>query len=117
MHNDNAVDEVIVLSYNKTQGGMVSLDQIAHSFTVKRKTKRWLLVIFFNMLDLTGVAARVVWSWAFPTNHNTHQNNRQQFLIQVAKELVFEQLKHREPAAKTINLPYRLNLEAVLESL
>ena len=51
MH-DNAVDEesgkpVIVLSYNKTKGGMDSLDQMAHSFTVKRKTKKIAIGHFF----------------------------------------------------------------------
>ncbi|KAK3797518.1 hypothetical protein RRG08_054549 [Elysia crispata] len=69
------------------------------------------------MIDIAGVAARVVWSRAFPINRFTHQDNRQQFLIQVSKELVFEQVKRRAAAAKTMNFPYRLNLEGVLESL
>lgn len=122
MHSDTAVDEEsgkpeIVLTYNKTKGGVDSLDQMAHSFSVKRKTKRWPLVIVFNMIDLAGVAARVVWSQAFPTDRYAHQDNRQQFLIQVAKELVLEQVKRRAAQTKTMNLPYRLNMEAVLKSL
>ena len=90
---------------------------MAHSsFTVKRKTKRWPSIIFFNMVDLAG-SSRVVWSRAFPTNRYDHQDNTQAFLIQVAKEVVFEQVKRRTAATKTVSLPYRLNLEAVLESL
>lgn len=122
MHHDTSVDEEsgkpeIILSYNKTKGGVDAMDQMAHSFTVKRKTKRWPLVIFFDMVDLAGIAGRVVWSQAFPTNRFAHRDNRQLFLIQVAKELVFEQVKRRAAVVKTLNLPYRLNLEAVVKSL
>ena len=63
---------------------------------------------FFNMVDLARVAVtsvRAEWSRAFPTNRYVHQDYRQQFLIQVAKELVLEQVKRRAAAAKTINLP------------
>ncbi|GFO48690.1 PiggyBac transposable element-derived protein 4 [Plakobranchus ocellatus] len=83
-----------------TKGGVDSVEQMAHSFTVQRKTTKCLLVFFCNMVD---IAERVVWSQAFPTNCFTHQDNRQLFLIQVAKQLAFDQVKRREAAAKTLN--------------
>ena len=39
------------LTYNKTKGGVDAENQMAHAFTTERKTKRWPLVIFFNILD------------------------------------------------------------------
>ncbi|GFO16990.1 hypothetical protein PoB_004349500 [Plakobranchus ocellatus] len=69
------------------------------------------------MIGCAGVAARVVWSKKVPRNCYAQPDNRQQFLIQLAKELVFDQVKRRAVAAKTMNLPYRINLETVLDSL
>ncbi|GFO24262.1 PiggyBac transposable element-derived protein 4 [Plakobranchus ocellatus] len=122
MHNDCAVDEEsgkpeIVLSYIGTKGGVDSLDQMAHSFSIKKRTKIWPFVVFFNMIDCAGVAAKVVWSKKVPRNCYAQSDNRQQFLIQLAKELVFDQVKRRAVAAKTMNLPYRINLDTVLDSL
>ncbi|GFO01311.1 PiggyBac transposable element-derived protein 4 [Plakobranchus ocellatus] len=62
-------------------------------------------------------AARVVCSKKIYRNCYAQPDNRQQFLIQLAKELVFDQVKRRAVAAKTMNLPYRINLETVLDSL
>ncbi|GFO05432.1 hypothetical protein PoB_003193700 [Plakobranchus ocellatus] len=69
------------------------------------------------MIGCAGVVARVVWSKKFPTNRYAQPDNRQQFLIQLAKEVVFDQVKRRAVAVKTMNLPYRINLETVLDSL
>ena len=60
----------IVLKYNQTKevGGVDTMDQMAHTFTAKRKSRRWPLVQFFNILDISTIAARIVYSRKFPND-------------------------------------------------
>ena len=53
MHNEADIHEEserkkpeIVMKYNATKGGADTLDQMAHSFSIRRKTKRWQMVYF-----------------------------------------------------------------------
>ncbi|GFO37300.1 PiggyBac transposable element-derived protein 4 [Plakobranchus ocellatus] len=48
----------IVLIYNKSKGGKDTMDQMAYAFT--EKTKRWQLVVLFNIIDLSTNATRVI---------------------------------------------------------
>ena len=52
--------------YNSTKSGVDTLDQMAHCYTTKRKTNRWPVVMFFNMIDVAGIAANISWSLKFP---------------------------------------------------
>lgn len=106
----------IVLAYNKTKGGVDALDQMAHAFTVKRKTKRWPLVIFFNMVDLSTIAARVIWQAKLPEDKLSHEDNRQLFIIAAAREFVIQQIQRRT-AVPTLNLPIKQNMDSVLKTL
>lgn len=106
----------IVLTYNKTKGGVDALDQMAHAFTVKRKTKRWPLVIFFNIIDLSTIAARVIWQARLPDDKLSHDDNRQLFIIAIAREMVLEQVQRRA-SIPTLNLPIKQNIDTVLKSL
>ena len=72
MHDDAAVDDTpkrkpeMVLYYNRTKGGVDKMDQLAHTYTVKRRTKRWPLVVFMNLLDIAAIAAYTAWTVKFP---------------------------------------------------
>ncbi|GFN81878.1 PiggyBac transposable element-derived protein 4 [Plakobranchus ocellatus] len=48
----------IVLTYNKSKGGVNTMDQMAYAFT--ERTKRWLLVALFNITDLSTNDTRVI---------------------------------------------------------
>lgn len=52
----------IVRHYNRTKGGTDTFDQLCHSFTVSRRTKRWPLRIFFGILDQAIVNSRILLS-------------------------------------------------------
>uniref|UniRef100_A0A915ENP4 PiggyBac transposable element-derived protein domain-containing protein n=1 Tax=Ditylenchus dipsaci TaxID=166011 RepID=A0A915ENP4_9BILA len=52
----------IVTDYNATKGGVDTLDQMVRTYSTKRKTCRWPMVIFYNMLDIAAVNAFVIWS-------------------------------------------------------
>lgn len=62
MHDTGVVDRTpenqkkkpeIVLFYNATKGAVDTVDKMAHAYTVKRRTKRWPMVMFFNIIDVT----------------------------------------------------------------
>ena len=57
---------VIITHYNQTKSGMDNLDHSAGLFSVKRKTRRWPLVLFFNMLDVGAIASFVIWIANYP---------------------------------------------------
>ncbi|GFR78630.1 PiggyBac transposable element-derived protein 4, partial [Elysia marginata] len=100
MHNKPEVSEnngkpEILMAYNKTKGGVDAMDQMAHTFTVKQKTKRWPLVIFFNIIDLSSIAARAVYRMKFSTSNLSHEDNRQAFNINIGRSLAVAHIQRR----------------------
>ena len=52
-----------------------NLDDLIMNYTCKRKTNRWPMVLFMNMLDVGGIASLVVWLDNNPTwNENVLGN-------------------------------------------
>ena len=64
------------------------MDHLTTIFSCRRKPNRWPMVLFFNMLDVAGVAAFIIWislnlDWSF----NDPQGRRRKFLKQLSQEL------------------------------
>ena len=85
----------VVIDYNKTKGGVDTMDKMCLSFTTKRKTKRWPLVLFMNILDVSTVAARVVYGIKFPQDRLSKKDFRGDFIREVAKGLMMNNLVRR----------------------
>ena len=96
----------MVLAYNKTKGGVDAMDQMAHAFTTKRKTKRWPMVIFFNM---RRVHVEV------PLSPMSHEDNRQKFNLNIGRSLALPQIMRRA-AVPTLQEPVCQNITNVLYS-
>ena len=47
----------IILFHNKTKGGVGTLDRMLRSYSIKRMTRRWPLVLFHNMIDVSTINA------------------------------------------------------------
>ena len=47
--------------YNSTKFGVDMADQMARKYSVKSKSRRWPLQIFFNILDLAGINSWVLY--------------------------------------------------------
>ena len=105
MHNEPKIDTStkkkphIVLSYNETKSGVDIMDQMCLSYTSKRQTKRWPLVFFFNILDVSTIAAREIYKVKNPNEPLSKDDNRANFIREVAFGLMrfntlrrFEQL-------------------------
>ena len=67
MHNDkgnetsNENKPEIIQYYNSTKGGVDTLDQMARGYSTKRMTRRWLMVVFFNIIDISAINTHIIW--------------------------------------------------------
>ena len=67
MHISREVEETqsakpeIIKYYNKTKGGVDTMDKMLPEYTVKRRTLRWPLAFFYHMIDVTGLACYVIY--------------------------------------------------------
>ncbi|XP_037052002.1 piggyBac transposable element-derived protein 4-like [Bradysia coprophila] len=87
--------------YNGTKGGVDTMDQMVHEYMTKRKTNRWPFAFFMNLLDVSNIAAFILWCKKFPLWNAKKKNKRNLFLRGLGEELVAEQIARRE---KTIQL-------------
>ena len=66
MHMSGEVEETQsakpeIIKYNKTKDGVNTMDKMLGEYTVKRRTLRWPLAFFNNMIDVTGLASNVIY--------------------------------------------------------
>jgi hypothetical protein len=103
MHNAPDISDedhkkpVAILNYNMCKGGVDSVDQLAHRFTARRKSRRWPLTLFGNLLDLAAINAMIIFkmrniSWSTMLS-NGHR--RTTFLRELAMELIKICIDHR----------------------
>ncbi|KAL7870844.1 hypothetical protein SRHO_G00083410 [Serrasalmus rhombeus] len=53
---------IIILDYNKNKGGVDNLDKMTATYTCQRMTRRWPMVVFYNILDVSAYNAFVLWN-------------------------------------------------------
>lgn len=90
--NDKAKPEMIMY-YNKTKGGVDNFDKMCKQYTVKRKTHRWPLALFFNFIDIALLAAYIIY-----VNQNSglrKRGIRKTFLKDVAYDLCEKNIEAR----------------------
>ncbi|GFR81612.1 PiggyBac transposable element-derived protein 4 [Elysia marginata] len=101
MHNEREVADGekrkpdVLLFYNQTKGGVDKMDKLAQTYTTKRASKRWPMVLFYNILDLSGIAAGVVFKLKNPASKLCGDDNRADFLRDIAKSLMGAQIRRR----------------------
>lgn len=108
MHHSKKIDvsnknkSEINLYYNSTKGGVDTLDQMVHEYTVRRKTNRWPVAFFQNIVDVVGIASLVIWKNVYPTWNQRKKNmKRKLFLREVAIELVTPHIQRRNKKGLT----------------
>nr|CAI5858234.1 unnamed protein product [Callosobruchus analis] len=107
MHTNDEVDQSsgkseVNLFYNATKGGVDVFDQLCHSKSTARRTKRWPLRVFYGMLDGGAVNAYVIYE---ANNVSARKTPRKKFLLQLANDLAKEHMKKR---LEIPNLTYSL---------
>ncbi|GFS15912.1 PiggyBac transposable element-derived protein 4 [Elysia marginata] len=73
--------------YNSTRGGVDTMDLMAHTVSSQRQTKRWPMVMFYNILDIGSIAASVVYSTKYPTEQFSKTDKRREFQLSISKDL------------------------------
>ncbi|XP_028828087.1 piggyBac transposable element-derived protein 4-like [Denticeps clupeoides] len=97
----------IILDYNRCKRGVETMDQIIAAHSCRRKTKRWPLAIFFNMLDISALNACIVWTAIDPSWNTGKAYRRRLFLEQLGKKLVMPQMTRRQHLPQ---IPEAINL-------
>ncbi|XP_050310635.1 uncharacterized protein LOC126746418 [Anthonomus grandis grandis] len=83
--NINTKKPEMIMSYNSTKGAVDTFDQMCQNMCANRKTKRWPMCIFYNMINIACINAYVIYS------HNIFAQGgkplpRQQFMMELHKK-------------------------------
>lgn len=106
MHDDDKLDSKtekpdIVMFYNSTKGGIDCVDQMCGNYSVSKRTRRWPLVIFFQLLNIGGLNANILYNTLHPSQ------KRRIFMKNLSLSLM---KPHLESRAQIQNLPMDVKL-------
>lgn len=79
---------VMILDYNSTKGGVDTMDQMVRNYTTKRKTRRWPMALFYNMIDVSALNAYIIWLHLKPEWNEAKAHRRRNFLKELGKSLI-----------------------------
>lgn len=95
MHHDDAIDDStgeahkpeMITDYNRTKGGVDSVDQLCSSYNVARSTRRWPMTVFYGLLNVAALNAYIVYrsNSVDPVNKYT---GRRKFLKDLSRQLI-----------------------------
>ena len=75
----------VILTYIETKAGVDTMDQMTRTYSCKRKTRRWPLEVFYNILDISAINA---YSQALNPNWNSNKSHKRRLcLLQLGKQL------------------------------
>ncbi|CAM4635701.1 unnamed protein product [Leuciscus chuanchicus] len=86
----------VMLDYNRCKGGVDNLDKMVASYSCKRKTNRWPMVVFSTILDVSAINAFVVWREVNPSWERGNNFKRRLFLEELGKALVSPHMERRK---------------------
>lgn len=96
----------IVTYYNKTKGGVDTVDRMIAAYNVSRATKRWPMVIFYTMLNIAGINSQILF-----TGNRHKVKSRRVFLRQLGVSLLQEQLQRRRTNNTGLPLPISIGIK------
>ena len=103
LHKDAAVSSgsdkkpIIILDYNKNKGGVDNLDKLSATNTCQRMTRRWPMVVFYNILDVSAYNAFVLWTHIHQGWNSNQKSKRRMFLEEIGRSLVKVHIGERVP--------------------
>jgi len=92
---------LVVLDYNRNKGGVDNLDKVVGTYSCRRMTARWPLVVFHNMLDVSAYDAFVIWREVHPDWMPGKRNKRRVFLELLGKVLAYPFMERRKRLPRT----------------
>ncbi|XP_041666997.1 piggyBac transposable element-derived protein 4-like [Cheilinus undulatus] len=100
----------IILDYNRCKGAVDNLDKLVALYSSRRMTRRWPMVLFGNMLDVSAYNALVLWLEVNPEWNRGKNFRRRLFLQELGNCLV------RPAMARRKRLPRTPNTAAMVEA-
>ncbi|TWW53560.1 hypothetical protein D4764_0116070 [Takifugu flavidus] len=91
----------MILDYNSTKGGVDNLDKVTATYSCQRKTARWPLVIFYNIVDVSAYNAYVLWTEIHQQWNAGKLYRRRLFLEELGKALVTPMIQRRARPARS----------------
>lgn len=97
MHEDSAIDPdskkpEIILEYNATKGGVDTVDKMCNNYSVSRRTRRWPLAIFYQLINIAGINGQLLYN---TTHVNAAYKHRRNFLKVLSLALMKPHLSER----------------------
>lgn len=95
-HTDDSIDQdtgkpTMIVDYNHSKFGVDVVDQMCGSYNVARNSRRWPLTIFFDIMNIAGINALLL----FQMNNSDLTVVRRDFLRSLALNLMKPQIKKR----------------------
>jgi hypothetical protein len=85
----------MIHDYNQTKVGVDLVDQCITNYSVRRITRRWSMVVFYNLVDVAAINAMTVWLRYNPDWNSRHTQARHRFLSSLSQSLMTPHLKRR----------------------
>ena len=79
--------------YNQTKGDVDTINQCIENYTVRRTSRRWPMVVFYNMIAIAAINAMTVWLCQNAPLNVRRTYTRRMFLTQLSKALTDLQLQ------------------------
>uniref|UniRef100_UPI00358F8AC9 piggyBac transposable element-derived protein 4-like n=1 Tax=Myxine glutinosa TaxID=7769 RepID=UPI00358F8AC9 len=102
LHHDKSVMEEsrkkkpeIMTYYNSTKGGGKLMDQMVRAYSCKRQTRRWPMVMWYNLLDVATLNAYVLYTAQHPEFMQGLMHKRRLFIKELVLELVKPHMQRR----------------------
>lgn len=117
MHAGDTIDEngkpEIINFYNSTKGGVDTFDQMVHTYSVTRKTRRWPLRFFYGMMDQAGINSNIIFQIV---KRDRQKSVRRKYLfdlgLQLAKPHMERRLKKPIPRNLKESIKRMLNMDS-----
>ena len=84
--NKNTKKPEIIHTYNATKGAVDTFDQMCQNMCANRKTKRWPMCIFYNMINMACINSYVIYSHNVITRGGKPMA-RQMYMLELHKKL------------------------------
>ncbi|XP_063348689.1 piggyBac transposable element-derived protein 4-like [Pelmatolapia mariae] len=94
--DDERKKPVIINDYNQCKGGVDNLDKVVGTYSCRRRTNRWPMALFHNIIDVSLYNAFVLWTSVEQAWHQQKSHRRRLYIEEVGESLIKPHLSKRE---------------------
>lgn len=86
----------IVNDYNATKGGVDTMDEMLKAYRSYKRSARYTVVLFSDMIDICALNAYVCYLWHHQEWNSTRTDKRRQFLMDLSMDLIRTEVRRRD---------------------